>query len=125
MLKSDLKYRNITKKVSKIVLPENSIIVNRNSNVIAADFTLSFHYKEVRQNRNKIVIFRTLDVDDFQIFTINGQMILQFFDKGELFQIDINNEIDIIQFNNFTFTHDYNKKEFIIYINGVEKFNIN
>jgi hypothetical protein len=125
MLKSDLKYRNITKKVSKIVLPENSIIVNRNSNVIATDFTLSFHYKEVRQNRNKIVIFRTLDVDDFQIFTINGQMILQFFDKGELFQIDINNEVDITQFNHFTFTHHYNKKEFIIYINGVEKFNIN
>jgi hypothetical protein len=125
ILKSDLKYRNITKKVSKIILPENSIIVNRESDVIASDFTLSFYYKEVRHSRDKVIIFRTLDIDDFQIFVINGQIILQFFDKGKLFQMDINTEFNIDQFNHFTFTHDYNKKEFKVYINGIEKFNFN
>jgi hypothetical protein len=133
-IKQDLKHRNISKRLSKVELYENSIIVNMDSNIIAKDFTLSFYYTQKPFVTSKVVLFRTLDTvtnaekhshlfvsnNDLQIFTVNGQLIIQFMNNNSLFQIDINSNIDLTALNHFTFVHNSKTKEFTFYLNGIE-----
>jgi hypothetical protein len=102
-IKQDLKHRNISKRLSKVELYENSIIVNMDSNIIAKDFTLSFYYTQKPFVTSKVVLFRTLDTvtnaekhshlfvsnNDLQIFTVNGQLIIQFMNNNSLFVTDV------------------------------------
>lgn len=118
-LNLDLKNRNIIKNVSKITINKKSLIVAQKTNIISKNFTLSFHYEDKRSkgNNNKICIFRTYGKDILQLFSIDNQLIFQFFCNGEFFQFEIK-EMEINKLNHYTITHDYVKKEFNIFVNG-------
>jgi len=125
-LKLDLKSRCIVKNTSKLTIYKKSLIASQQTNIISKDFTISFHYedKRIKGNNGKICIFRTYGKDILQLFSVDNQIIFQFFDNGQFFQFEIN-EVDITKLNHYTITHDYLKKEFIIYINGLKIKNIN
>lgn len=118
-LNLDLKNRNIVKNVSKITIDKKSLIVAQKTNIISKNFTLSFHYEDKRSkgNNNKICIFRTYGKDILQLFSIDSQLIFQFFCNGEFFQFEIK-EVEINKLNHYTITHDYIKKQFNIFVNG-------
>jgi len=128
LLKLNLKNRKIVKSVSKIDIKEKSIIITQKSNVISKNFTLTFHYKQNIKSNSKVVLFRTFNGHDFQIFVIDGKMIIQFFEKEEIYQIDID-EIDTTKLNHYSIIHDFDSKEFTIYYNNKmllkRKYNIN
>jgi hypothetical protein len=114
------------KKTSKLTIYKKSLITSQKTNVISKDFTLSFHYDDIRikGNNSKICLFRTYGKDILQLFSVDNQLIFQFFCKGEFFQFEIN-ETDITKLNHYTITHDYIKKEFAIFINGKKIKNVN
>ena len=118
-LKMDLKSRSIVKKASQVTIFKNSLIASIEANAIARDFTLTFHYQDIRvkNNKSKICLFRTYGKDILQLFSVDKQFIFQFFDNGKFFQFEIN-EVDIEKLNHYSITHDYVNKTFTIYING-------
>ena len=118
-LNLDLKYRSIVKNVSKITVFKKSLIASQTTNVISKNYTLSFHYEDIRTkgNNGKICLFRTYGKDILQLFSVDNQLIFQFFNNGEFFQFEIS-EVDITKLNHYTITHDYIKKEFGVFING-------
>ena len=125
-LNLDLKNRCIVKNTSKLTIFKKSLISSQKTNVISKDFTLSFHYQDIRikGNNGKICLFRTYGKDILQLFSVDNQFIFQFFCNGEFFQFEIN-ETDITKLNHYTITHDYSKKEFTIFINGKKIKNVN
>jgi hypothetical protein len=125
-LKLDLKYRSITKNVSKITVYKKSLIASQITNVISKNYTLSFHYEDIRNkgNNGKICLFRTYGKDILQLFSVDNQLIFQFFNNGEFFQFEIG-EIDITKLNHYTITHDYIKKEFGVFVNGKKIKHVN
>jgi hypothetical protein len=52
-----------------------------------------------------------------QLFSIDNQLIFQFFCNGDFFQFEIK-EMEINKLNHYTITHDYIKKQFTIFVNG-------
>ena len=118
-LNLDLKNRCIVKNTSKLTIFKKSLISSQKTNVISKDFTLSFHYEDIRTkgNNGKICLFRTYGKDILQLFSVDNQLIFQFFNNGEFFQFEIG-ETDITKFNHYTITHDYIKKEFGVFVNG-------
>jgi len=118
-LNLDLKNRCIVKNTSKLTIFKKSLISSQKTNVISKDFTLSFHYEDImtKGNNGKICLFRTYGKDILQLFSVDNQLIFQFFNNGEFFQFEIG-ETDITKFNHYTITHDYIKKEFGVFVNG-------
>ena len=125
-LKLDLKYRSIVKNVSKITIYKKSLVTSQTTNVISKNYTLSFHYEDIRikGNNGKICLFRTYGKDILQLFSVDNQLIFQFFNNGEFFQFEIG-EVDVTKLNHYTITHDYVKKEFGVFVNGnkIKDFN--
>ena len=114
----DLKYRNISKDIPKIRLSDHSIIRTNKTNILAEDHTISFHYKQKQLFEDKIVLIRTFNGFDFQIFTCKDEMILQFFDADkELVQLNLKGII-LERLNHYTFTHNYGEKIVNGYYNG-------
>jgi len=116
-LNLDLKDRSIIKKTSKIIIDKHSIIACNNTNVISKNYTLSFHYKENIKNKGKLVLFRTYGQNILQMFSINKQLIFQFFNNGEFFQFEIT-DVNLELNNHYTITHNYIDKEFNVFVSG-------
>jgi hypothetical protein len=127
-LKLDLKGREIVKNVSIIKLNPKTLIKTHNSDILSSDFTISLHYKQEILKESKNTIIRTHNGFDFQIFTYNTDFIIQFFDKEEIFQMEIN-DINLLKLNHYTFIHDSTEKTFTVYVNNIlkikKKYDIN
>jgi hypothetical protein len=123
-LNLDLKNRCIIKKTSKIVIDKHSIIACNNSDIISKNYTLSFHYKENTKNKGKLVLFRTYGENIMQMFSINKQLIFQFFYSGEFFQFEIT-DVNLDLNNHYTITHNYINKEFNVFVNGIKIKTVN
>lgn len=118
ILQSDLKRRKIKRVGSVLRLPSKSIFMCQNSNHLDSDFTVSFFYREMITPLNKNTMFRTNNGWDFQIFSIDNQIIVQIVNTiGMLFQVEIK-DVNLTELNNFVITHNKSKKLILIYCNG-------
>ena len=122
-LKMDLKDRNIIKYVSKLDVNKNTVISCESSNLISSDYTISFHYQENRKHKGKIGLFRTYGKDILQLFSVDNQLIYQFFHDNTFFQFPLKPN-DIEKLNHYSITHNSESKTFKTFINGefVESF---
>lgn len=114
----DLKRRSIKANRPIVKFPPKVLIKTELSDILAKDFSLSFFFKQ--SINSKTTIIRTYNGFDFQVFCVDNQMIIQFFEKNEtLFQIDIP-QVDLYSLNHYTITHSFFNKEFCVYYNGKE-----
>lgn len=118
IFKSDLKRRKIKRVGSVLRLPPKSIFMCQNSNHLDSDFTVSFFYREMITSLNKNTIFKTNNGWDFQIFSIDNQIIVQIVNTiGMMFQVEIK-DVNLAELNNYVITHNKSKKLILIYCNG-------
>ena len=112
----DLKRRSIVTNRPILEISPKSVLKTELSNILAKDFTVSFFFKQTINTKSTII--RTYNGFDFQVFFVDNQMFIQFFEKNEqLFQIDVPN-IDLYSYNHYTITHSFFNKEFSVYYNG-------